>query len=194
MIMLNTPNTLTLIRLGTALPIVLLIIGVFGPQYAPMAILLFALGGALDKLDGVIARRWNQVTEFGAIMDPIVDKIWLHSVNAALLSIGALPLWVFIAFIARDFVVAELRGAARDTQSTRAAHKLGKWKMRTQVLYTLFCMLTALPLHLTAWVSRLLPYASIIMLALALLFTIASLVYYARLYTAHSAPITVSQP
>lgn len=181
MSLLNTPNALTFLRLCTAPAIAALIVGAPPLHGSPVALGLFAFAGALDKLDGVVARRLNQKTEFGAIADPIVDKIWLHTVNAALLSIGEMPLWVVATFLARDFVVAELRGAARSSGTSRAAHWLGKMKMRTQTIYAALCIAATLPAaakwaHALAWCA----------LVPALYFTVASLFHYAKRYASQA--------
>ncbi len=181
---MNIPNLLTLLRLCTAPLIVVLLTGESAKSSIPAAIIVFVFAGVLDKLDGVIARRWNQVTEFGSIADPIVDKIWLHSVNVALLSVAGIPLWVVLLFIARDFVVAELRGSARVAleQGMRAAQRLGKLKLRMQILYTLLCMLGLMRVDLPAIVQLALEPLQMVILVVAIYFTIASLIYYAKLY------------
>ncbi|MET3448792.1 CDP-alcohol phosphatidyltransferase family protein [Ralstonia sp. 1138] len=178
MSLLNTPNALTLLRLCTAPAIAALVVGSSLRHGSLAALWLFVVAGALDKLDGVVARRWNQVTEFGAIADPIVDKVWLHTVNAALLSIGAMPLWVVATFLARDFVVAELRGAARRDGTSRAAHWLGKMKMRSQTVYAALCIAVTLPA-----VEPSAHWLASCALAPALYFTMASLLHYTRLYS-----------
>lgn len=180
--LLNTPNGLTFLRLCTAPVIAALIAGGSLTHGSPYALGFFIVAGALDKLDGVIARRWNQMTEFGAIADPIVDKIWLHTVNAALLSIGAMPLWVVAIFLARDFVVAELRGAARRDGTSRAAHWLGKMKMRTQTIYTALTIAATLS-QAPTWMHEL----AMCVLVPALYFTAASLLHYLKLYASRSA-------
>jgi len=154
-----------------------LIVGASPAHGSPYALGLFVVAGVLDKLDGVIARRWNQMTEFGAIADPIVDKIWLHTVNVALLSVGAMPLWVVATFLARDFVVAELRGASRRDGMSRAAHWLGKMKMRTQTIYTALSIAATLS-QAPAWMHEL----AVCALVPALYFTGASLLRYLKLY------------
>ncbi|MDR2155585.1 MAG: CDP-diacylglycerol--glycerol-3-phosphate 3-phosphatidyltransferase [Burkholderiaceae bacterium] len=181
MSLLNIPNTLTFLRLCTAPVIAALIVEAPPAHGSPIALGLFVVAGALDKLDGVIARRWNLMTEFGAIADPIVDKVWLHTVNVALLSIGAMPLWVVAVFLARDFVVAELRGAAQRGGSSRAAHWLGKMKMRTQTIYAALCIAATMPAA-ASWANVL----ALFVLALALYFTAASLLHYAQIYTSRA--------
>lgn len=175
--LLNIPNTLTLLRLCTAPAVAFLITHSSTQHRASVALWLFVAAGALDKLDGMIARRWNQVTGFGAIADPIVDKIWLHTANVALLSIGKIPLWVVAIFLARDFIVAELRGAARRDGASRAAHWLGKMKMRSQTVYTAFCIASINPL-LEGYARGIAMFT----LVPALYFTMASLLLYSKIY------------
>lgn len=179
---LNLPNFLTFLRLCTAPFIAMLLVGDSSQRQLTQAVVLFVIAGALDKLDGVVARRWNQTTEFGAIFDPIVDKIWIHTINISLLSLNAIPLWVVAVLLARDFVVAELRGGAYGQVSTRAAHWLGKFKLRAQVIYSLCCMLNLTILSYPPFLHDALHVLTVTALGMSLFFSLASLVHYARLY------------
>ncbi|MGI6298282.1 MAG: CDP-alcohol phosphatidyltransferase family protein [Saccharofermentanales bacterium] len=71
---LNVPNTLTLLRL-LAIPVLAAVIYA-GDQYNTLALILFLAIWVTDLLDGWIARRFNQMTEFGKLFDPLVDKLF----------------------------------------------------------------------------------------------------------------------
>lgn len=68
-----------------------------------LVIMLISLG--TDIFDGYIARRYNQETEFGKILDPVVDKTCLAAILIALLAVHAIPLWVVLIIIARDLFI-----------------------------------------------------------------------------------------
>ncbi len=68
-----------------------------------LVIMLISLG--TDIFDGYIARHYNQETEFGKILDPVVDKTCLAAILIALLAVHAIPIWVVLIIIARDLFI-----------------------------------------------------------------------------------------
>jgi cardiolipin synthase (CMP-forming) len=99
--MLNLPNFLTLIRI-VAIPFFLVLLA--SHLYLD-ALLVFILGGVTDALDGFLARRMNQKTSLGAILDPIADKLLLMSSFIMLGMMGGLPLWLVVLVVSRDAVI-----------------------------------------------------------------------------------------
>ena len=99
--MLNLPNFLTLIRI-VAIPFFLVLLA--SHLYFD-ALLVFILGGVTDALDGFLARRMNQKTSLGAILDPIADKLLLMSSFIMLGMMGGLPLWLVVLVVSRDAVI-----------------------------------------------------------------------------------------
>ncbi|MGC2578612.1 MAG: CDP-alcohol phosphatidyltransferase family protein, partial [Terrimicrobiaceae bacterium] len=92
---MNLPNILTLLRLG--LTVVLVVsLSVQYPAHLTIALLVFLIASLTDYLDGVIARRWNLITDFGKLMDPLADKILTASAFICLIPYKALPAWVVI--------------------------------------------------------------------------------------------------
>ena len=69
------------------------------------AFLLFAIAGASDAIDGLIARNFDQQSELGTILDPLADKIMLVAVFLVLGSLGYVPLWLVIVIISRDCLI-----------------------------------------------------------------------------------------
>lgn len=97
----NVPNTITLLRVALILPLaVLLRQGEFG-----IALALFIVSALSDLADGVIARRWNLRTRFGAIADPVADKLTMLTVTLLLAFDGRLPWWLAAAVVTRDVVI-----------------------------------------------------------------------------------------
>jgi cardiolipin synthase len=99
--MLNLPNFLTLIRI-VLIPFFLVLLA---SQLYFDALLVFILGGVTDALDGFIARRMNQKTSLGAILDPVADKLLLMSSFIMLGMMGGLPLWLVVLVVSRDTVI-----------------------------------------------------------------------------------------
>jgi cardiolipin synthase len=83
------------------------------------AVILYAVGAWSDFFDGVIARRMNQVSELGKLLDPLADRIFISALLIALVARDALPLWLAIVVVGRDlillslFPVVERRGMQR---------------------------------------------------------------------------------
>jgi len=100
-VILNLPNGLTFLRLIlTPVIVVLLIEGAYF-----WALLVFLLGGVTDGLDGFLARSLREPTEFGRILDPVADKIFLGASFITLAFLGRMPLWLVGIAVARDLVL-----------------------------------------------------------------------------------------
>jgi cardiolipin synthase len=99
----TVPNVLSGIRLLT-IPLFAWLALV--PQEDALAALVLALGGATDFFDGMLARRWNQVTRLGQLLDPIADRLSTVTVLVVLLIRGVVPLWFVALLVLRDVVLA----------------------------------------------------------------------------------------
>ncbi len=101
MIQWNIPNVITVLRI--------VLIGVFGvlliQGHDAWAITVLAIAGASDFLDGYLARKWNQTTELGRILDPAADRILTVVVVLGLAVRGIIPWWLVGLLLARDAVV-----------------------------------------------------------------------------------------
>ncbi len=98
---MNVPNVLTLTRVLLIPVFILFIIN----ESHGWAIVTFAVAGATDLADGLIARLTHQRTELGAYFDPIADKLLLSSAYVALAITGVLPSWLTIVVITRDLII-----------------------------------------------------------------------------------------
>ena len=99
---LTVPNLLTTLRLAT-LPVYLFLL--FQWNDRPLAALLLGFLGVTDWVDGWVARRFDQRSDFGAVFDPVVDRVlFLVGTGAALVD-GALPMWFAVAVLAREAIV-----------------------------------------------------------------------------------------
>jgi CDP-diacylglycerol---glycerol-3-phosphate 3-phosphatidyltransferase len=137
---MNLPNQLTVARFFlTGLFVLLLSIQLaFGSTWA---LVIFIIASITDYLDGAIARRRNLMTDFGALMDPLVDKILMAAAFILLVERGAFPAWVAIIIISREFLITGLRLLAASKGVVLPAEKLGKHKTIWQIVMVLYFLL-----------------------------------------------------
>lgn len=154
--MLNLPNTLTLSRIllvivytialaidGSVSP---LINEVSGGWFEPIsttacvALWAFVVAAITDFFDGHLARKYNLVTNFGKLIDPLADKILVCAAFTYLTAIDVCPFWVSILIIFREFLVTGLRQLAVAKGVVMAADRCGKWKTAAQLTYCIACM------------------------------------------------------
>lgn len=130
---MNIANKITLLRL-TAIPIFLVLIYVNAPWSNVIATVVFSLAAVSDFIDGYLARKYNLITDFGRVMDPVADKILVSAALIALVALGRMPGWIAIVMLARDFTV----GAVRDLSSSKGviipAGLWGKLKTTFQMI------------------------------------------------------------
>jgi cardiolipin synthase len=98
----TVPNALSVLRLA-GVPLFLWLL--LGPQEDGWAIVVFVVSGITDWLDGKIARWLNQMSKFGAMLDPLADRLYTLAAMIALVLREILPLWVVLLVIARDLAV-----------------------------------------------------------------------------------------
>ncbi len=96
----NVPNILTLVRLLAIVPLVILLS--YWPKYKTTSFIFFLSIWLTDMLDGYIARTFNQITDFGKLFDPVVDKLFQIAVAVTLAAIGRLPVWVPTFIVCRE--------------------------------------------------------------------------------------------
>jgi cardiolipin synthase len=102
---LTVPNAITTIRL-LCIPLFLwLVLRPSHRGWYPAALLLAALG-VTDGVDGFVARRFHQVSTVGKVLDPVADRLLLGVASISIIALGAIPLWVGVAAVVREVVVA----------------------------------------------------------------------------------------
>ena len=138
---MNLPNILTIARIFFAPLLVAALVqesvvlhfqgAVITNEWLALAIFLSA--AATDMLDGYLARRWGQVTTIGTLLDPIADKLLISAALIALVQVRAVPAWMVILIVGREFAISGLRSIAAAEGYTIRASDLGKTKMVAQV-------------------------------------------------------------
>ena len=91
-----------------------------------------------DFVDGEIARRYQFVTNFGKLMDPLVDKIMMAAAFISLVPLKAIPAWAATIVVARDFLITGLRLLASAQGQVLPAERLGKHKTSWQIVTVMF--------------------------------------------------------
>jgi len=95
------PNIITILRIVLVAPIIWLLI----EQQFTWALILFAVAGASDALDGFLARYFNWQSWWGSVLDPLADKLLQVSCYITLAWMGHIPVWLVSAIVLRDLVI-----------------------------------------------------------------------------------------
>jgi CDP-diacylglycerol--glycerol-3-phosphate 3-phosphatidyltransferase len=105
------------------------------------ALIIFLLAGITDFFDGEIARYYGEVTNFGKLMDPLVDKIMMAAAFISLVPLKAIPAWAATTVVARDFLITGLRLMASARGQILPAERLGKHKTSWQIITVVFFLM-----------------------------------------------------
>ncbi|HOC08766.1 MAG: CDP-diacylglycerol--glycerol-3-phosphate 3-phosphatidyltransferase [Clostridiales bacterium] len=141
---MNLANRLTLFRI-ILVPVfmVFLLNKITYGEY--LAAGVFILAALTDSLDGYIARKHNQVTKLGKLMDPIADKLLVTAALISLVQMDKLSAWIAMVIIAREFVVTGIRSIAASEGQVIAASIWGKLKTISQVVAVVAIILNNFP-------------------------------------------------
>jgi CDP-diacylglycerol--glycerol-3-phosphate 3-phosphatidyltransferase len=145
--MWTLPNVLTLARIGLA-PVIALLPFIQGYWPKVIAFVIFVAAAVSDVVDGYVARRSQQVTDLGKLLDPAADKLllfatlvpiyWITRHPTVLYGIpwwGSLPLWVAVMLIGRELLMTLVRYEARKQGVVIAAGREGKLKVIFQDIF-----------------------------------------------------------
>ena len=130
---MTLPDQLTVGR-ALSVPVVVLLFAWDFPHNEAWATALFLVAMATDQIDGWLARRRNQTSSLGSLLDPIADKILVLAVLVMLIGEGVAPAWMVAAIMAREFLVSGLRLAAIERRIVLPARDLGKLKTWAQTV------------------------------------------------------------
>ncbi len=120
----TVPNVLSFVRLAGVPVLVWLIVG---PRADWIAVVVLALAGFTDWLDGFLARAWRQTSRIGQLLDPIADRLYILAVVVGLAVRDLVPWWLVALLVARDVVIASLVPVLETRGfSTLPVHFLGK--------------------------------------------------------------------
>ena len=131
-----------------------------------IALALFIIASLTDLLDGKIARKYNLVTNFGKFMDPLADKLLVCSALICLIELNALPAWMVIIIISREFIISGFRLIASDNGVVIAASYWGKFKTTFQMVSVVLLILDipalAFVTTICVWIALVLTIVSLV--------------------------------
>lgn len=138
---MNLPNKLTMFRLILVPFFVAVLLASQLPHHYLIAAILFAVASYTDHLDGMLARKYHQVTDFGKFMDPLADKVLVISALVCFVELHLASVWMVLLIIAREFMVTSIRLVAADKGQVIAANNWGKAKTVSQIIAILVVLL-----------------------------------------------------
>lgn len=161
---MNGPTILTLLRIAL-IPFILVFSGLGDPWNTWVSLGIFLTASLTDWLDGYLARRNNQVTMLGKLLDPLADKLLVLTALLVLLESRHVPAWLVIFMIGREMAITGLRAFLAAERIVLAAGQLGKVKMVFQVIALSFLFLS----DVHSWFHRIGLYTAYIALFFSML-------------------------
>ena len=136
---MNLPNILTLLRIFIAPLLVVVLLTKFSENWVGvprhlLGVSLFLLAASTDWLDGYLARKRQQVSRLGTLLDPIADKLLVSSAFISLVENQLAPAWAVVIIVGREFAVSGLRSIAASEGWSIPVSRMGKFKMFSQVV------------------------------------------------------------
>ena len=165
---MNLPNKLTVMRVIMIPFFVISLLAFHGEVrlLRNLAAAIFIVASLTDMLDGKIARKYNLVTNFGKFMDPLADKLLVCSALICLIELNALPAWMVIVIISREFIISGFRLIASDNGVVIAASYWGKFKTTFQMVSVVLLILDipalAFVTTICVWIALLLTIVSLV--------------------------------
>lgn len=138
---LNTPNKLTIVRMLISPLFLAVILRDSLPHRFLWAMLIFLAASVTDAVDGKMARKNNQVTNFGKLLDPIADKVLTTAALLAFMKLGLCNIWIVMIVLTREFAIASIRMIAASNGVVIPANIWGKLKTVSQMVFTVLIML-----------------------------------------------------
>ncbi len=144
---MNIANSLTILRIFL-IPLFVFVLLIRIPYSDYLAALVFIAAALTDSLDGYLARKLHQVTKLGIILDPLADKLLITAALISLVELGAMPGWIAIVILGREFAVSGLRAVKAEEGIIIPASKMGKTKTVVQVIAVLLLILQSSYQHI----------------------------------------------
>lgn len=176
---MNLPNVLTLSRIfAVPLLVVVLLTRVYNPSREVVgfsiyfATIIFLGASITDYFDGYLARKRQQITTLGMLLDPVADKLLISAAFISLVELKWVPAWMVVIIVGREFAISGLRSIASSEGFTIDASELGKIKMVMQVVAITIIILR----NQFTWLA---PF-SVVALWLVVIFALVSAIDYFR--------------
>ncbi|MES9898874.1 MAG: CDP-alcohol phosphatidyltransferase family protein [Sedimenticola sp.] len=147
----DIPNLISILRIFLSIPVIWMLL----EQQFTIALVLFAVAGISDGLDGYLAKHYGWESRLGGLLDPLADKVLLVSSYLSLAVIGAIPVWLVLLVILRDLVI--VTGALiynfRIKQLDADPSMLSKFNTLVQIVLVLAVVLDMGMLDLPIWIT-----------------------------------------
>lgn len=137
---LNTPNKLTILRIILTPIFLAVILCEELPHRFLIGCLIFAVASITDTIDGHLARKNNQITNFGKFLDPIADKILTTAALLAFTVMGLCNIWIVMIVLTREFAISSIRMISAADGVVIPANNWGKIKTVSQMVFTVVIM------------------------------------------------------
>ena len=139
---MTTASKITLVRVAfiPAFMVLMYLSGGAANGWMLSALAVFIIASLTDFIDGHIARKYNQVSDFGKFLDPLADKLLVISAMAMFCEWGVMPAWALMIVLTREFAVTGLRLVAAPKGTVIAAGKSGKFKTASTMVGLCFMM------------------------------------------------------
>ena len=138
---LNLPNKLTLARIIITPVFLAVIMWESLAHRFLIADIIFVIASITDAVDGHLARKYNEVTNFGKLLDPIADKILTTAALLAFLQLGLCNVWIVMIVLTREFAISSIRMISAANGTVIPANIFGKIKTASQMVFTIIIML-----------------------------------------------------
>ncbi len=160
---MNGPTSLTVIRM--LLAALFTVFAMIPTRWARItALLIFVSAAITDRIDGEWARKKKEVTDLGAFLDPLADKMLVNLAFLVLVYQEIIPLWVFAIILVRDFAVDGMRMMAAKKHKTISASFYGKLKTTFQMAALIIILLnTLISNNIIGIIGNIVLYVSLIM-------------------------------
>jgi len=156
----DLPNVISALRLVAVIPVVWLLLS----QQFGWALVLFAVAGVSDGVDGFLAKNYGWQSRLGGILDPVADKTLLVSSFLVLGSMGLIPVWLVLAVIFRDLVI--VAGALLYNYRVEELEAAPTLTSKINTLFQLVLVVAAItdagPMPLPGWVITTLTWACLV--------------------------------
>ena len=138
---LNTPNKLTIARMIITPVFLAVLLWESLPHRFLVATIIYSIAAITDAIDGKLARKNDQITNFGKLLDPIADKVLTTSALLAFMVMDLCNIWIVMIVLTREFAVASIRMIAAANGVVIPANFWGKLKTVSQMTFTIVIML-----------------------------------------------------
>jgi CDP-diacylglycerol--glycerol-3-phosphate 3-phosphatidyltransferase len=140
---MNLPNKLTLTRIWLV-PFFIFCVEFGGLWSYIGALILFCIASITDFFDGLLARKYNEITPLGIFLDPLADKLLISAAFICFVNVKVIdvPAWMVVIIISREFLITGLRSIAASKNVVIPADKYGKFKTSSQIIVIIIILLT----------------------------------------------------